>query len=135
MSAVEEYVSVRRELRVSIKNFTIGQWVIDRSAIPPRLNILLFGPQGSGKSSFIRSCYRALHSDVSEKIKKLEESLHRSDDGTLEYQSYGISENIALHDSRGQRSFSSGSMSSNGERIVRLFLTGNGKLLKTSKND
>lgn len=41
---------------------------LDYSVVPNQANLMLFGPAGSGKSSLIRSFYRALH--ASDKIPK-----------------------------------------------------------------
>eukprot|EP01066_Platyproteum_vivax_P007330 Platyproteum_vivax@DN2835_c0_g1_i2.p1 len=112
----------RSQLREAIKSFVAptpsGSGIINFFSKPlcPQsqetkapLNIYLFGPQGSGKSSFIRTCYRALNGfkETPDDIKELEKTLDEdhTGDGTLNYSVYGLSNNISIHDTRGQRMF------------------------------
>jgi hypothetical protein len=98
----------REELREAVRSFNCGaQAPAGGPACPKHINIYLFGPQGSGKTSFIRTCYRALHGPkhLDKGLEQLEESLHRSDDGTSMYSVYSLTPGIMLHDTRGQREY------------------------------
>jgi hypothetical protein len=100
----------REELREAVRSFSCGGQACSPSpgtAFPKHINIYLFGPQGSGKTSFIRTCFRALYGPkhLDKGLEKLEESLHRSDDGTSMYSVYSLTEHIMLHDTRGQREY------------------------------
>lgn len=97
----------REELRDTVKSFMIGSQGVPGAQFPKHINIYLFGPQGSGKTSFIRTCYRALYgpNHLDKGLEKLEESLHRSDDGTSVYSVYTLTDSIMLHDTRGQREY------------------------------
>ncbi|CAD7961339.1 unnamed protein product [Amoebophrya sp. A25] len=77
-------------------------------ASPPPLNIHIFGPQGSGKTSFIRTCFRALLGarNLPKQIRNLELELYRTDDGTSRYSVYPLTQTIRIHDTRGQREYS-----------------------------
>jgi len=104
---------VRRELREAVMGFKCGsEWGTSSSsgpaAKPNHINVYLFGPQGSGKTSFIRTCFRALHGAKcadDKGLQELETSLHRSDDGTSLYSVYSLTNHICLHDTRGQREY------------------------------
>jgi len=109
MSDSEGY---RKELREAVRSFACGQQSASSLApgaasLPRHINVYLFGPQGSGKTSFIRTCFRALYGprELDAVIKGLEHSLHRSDDGTSMYSVYSLTERICLHDTRGQREY------------------------------
>ena len=86
---------------------------LDYSAVPNHLDILVFGPTGSGKSSLIRTFYRALHrcgrvpQNFADKIIVKDTNLN---EGTLKYVSAEVkpadpneaSSAILCHDTRGQ---------------------------------
>jgi len=112
----------REELREAVRSFSCGTQAAPGGTPPPKqINVYLFGPQGSGKTSFIRTCYRALygakHTDKS--LEALEQSLHRSDDGTSMYSVYSLTNGIMLHDTRGQREYTEEEMAQ-----LRLVLEG-----------
>lgn len=112
----------REELREAVRCFAIGaQAVPGAQAAPKHINVYLFGPQGSGKTSFIRTCYRALYGSkhLDKGLEQLEESLHRSDDGTSMYSVYSLTNSIMLHDTRGQREYTEEEMAQ-----LRLVLEG-----------
>jgi hypothetical protein len=112
----------REELREAVRTFSCGRQSAPSSAVyPNHINIYLFGPQGSGKTSFIRTCYRALHGPkhLDKGLEQLEESLHRSDDGTSMYSVYSLTNHIMLHDTRGQREYTDEEMAQ-----LRLVLEG-----------
>lgn len=112
----------REELREAVRAFSCGgQGVSPSVTYPKHINIYLFGPQGSGKTSFIRTCYRALYGPkhLNKGLEKLEESLHRSDDGTSMYSVYSLTDHIMLHDTRGQREYTDDEMAQ-----LRLVLEG-----------
>lgn len=112
----------REELRDAVRAFSIGAQSMPGAAPSPKhINVYLFGPQGSGKTSFIRTCYRALHGPkyLDKGLEKLEESLHRSDDGTSMYSVYTLTDSIMLHDTRGQREYTEEEMAQ-----LRLVLEG-----------
>jgi hypothetical protein len=116
----------REELREAVRAFKIGaqQTVPGAAATPKSINVYMFGPQGSGKTSFIRTCYRALYGPkhLNKGLEKLEESLHRSDDGTSMYSVYSLTDSIMLHDTRGQREYTDDEMAQ-----LRLVLEGRAK--------
>lgn len=101
----------REELRQAVKTFSVGQSGVPAApgvSPPKHINIYLFGPQGSGKTSFIRTCFRALYGPRALEGKglgELEQSLHRSDDGTSMYSVYSLTDRICIHDTRGQREY------------------------------
>ncbi|CEM02672.1 unnamed protein product [Vitrella brassicaformis CCMP3155] len=88
-----------------------------RSMLPPFVDVIVFGPSGSGKSSLIRTFYRALHNtsvlprDLSERVV-VQDTLRN--EGTTQYVKAVIkqreqdtdgrptSSGIILHDTRGQ---------------------------------
>jgi len=86
---------------------------LDYSELPDHVDVLVFGPSGSGKSSLIRTFYRALHRtqtiprELAEKIIVRDTNLN---EGTLRYVSAvikptgmgGNSTAIVCHDTRGQ---------------------------------
>lgn len=114
----------REELRDAVRSFQIASNIQAKpggEGIPTHINIYMFGPQGSGKTSFIRTCYRALYGPkhVDKDLQQLEESLHRSDDGTSMYSVYPLTKSIMLHDTRGQREYTDEEMSQ-----LRLVLEG-----------
>lgn len=112
----------REELREAVRSFAIAaQAVPNGPAIPKKINVYLFGPQGSGKTSFIRTAYRALYGakHLDKGLEQLEESLHRSDDGTSMYSVYSLTDSIMLHDTRGQREYTDEEMAQ-----LRLVLEG-----------
>jgi len=112
----------REELREAVRSFHCGAQVAPGAAPAPKhINVYLFGPQGSGKTSFIRTCYRALYGPkhLDKGLEKLEESLHRSDDGTSMYSVYSLTESIMVHDTRGQREYTDDEMAQ-----LRLVLEG-----------
>lgn len=105
-------VRYRDELREAVRSFALGQAGGGSPGPlgpnnPKQLNLYLFGPQGSGKTSFIRTCFKALYGPrpVNRGIQELEQSLHRSDDGTSLYSVYSLTNNIMMHDTRGQREY------------------------------
>jgi len=112
----------REELRDAVRSFAMAaQSIPGATACPKHINIYLFGPQGSGKTSFIRTCYRALYGPkhLDKGLEQLEESLHRSDDGTSMYSVYSLTDAIMLHDTRGQREYTEEEMAQ-----LRLVLEG-----------
>lgn len=105
------------ELREALLNFAAGQSPDasvpgGSSMLPRHINIYMFGPQGSGKTSFIRTCFRALYgsSHLEKGLEEVEHSLHRSDDGTSMYSVYPLTDRICLHDTRGQREYTASEM-------------------------
>jgi len=106
---MSDNIGYREELRQSVRSFSIGQgYTTGGASLPPSINVYLFGPQGSGKTSFIRTCFRALYGSRfldGRGLEGLEQSLHRSDDGTSMYSVYTLSDSICLHDTRGQREY------------------------------
>lgn len=66
----------REELREAVRCFAIGAQAVPGAAAPKHINVYLFGPQGSGKTSFIRTCYRALYGSkhLDKGLEQLEES-------------------------------------------------------------
>jgi len=112
----------REELREAVRSFRCSaQSTPGATGCPTHINVYLFGPQGSGKTSFIRTCYRALYGPkhLDKGLEQLEESLHRSDDGTSQYSVYGLTDGIMLHDTRGQREYTEEEMAQ-----LRLVLEG-----------
>jgi len=112
----------REELREAVRSFAIGlQANPGAQDVPKNVNLYLFGPQGSGKTSFIRTCFRALYGPKFEDkgLQELENSLHRSDDGTSMYSVYNLTNAIVLHDTRGQREYTEEEMAQ-----LRLVLEG-----------
>mmetsp|Transcript_89276 Transcript_89276/g.168207 ORF Transcript_89276/g.168207 Transcript_89276/m.168207 type:complete len:368 (-) Transcript_89276:10-1113(-) len=114
----------REELREAVRGFGIGQAggpIPVGLPIPGHLNIYLFGPQGSGKTSFIRTCFRALYGPkyLERGLERLEESLHRTDDGTSLYSIFPLTDRICIHDTRGQREYTQDEMEQ-----LRLILEG-----------
>ena len=120
---VEEFYAFRQELRETIKRFGSSSTVGDHATAgglgkaqlptdtttpaPSAVNIYIFGPQGSGKTSFIRTLFRALlGEDIPQDIRSLEIELHRTDDGTGKYSVYNLTNAIRIHDTRGQREYS-----------------------------
>jgi hypothetical protein len=100
----------REELRQAVKKFSIGQGFAGPTAgaLPPSINLYLFGPQGSGKTCFVSTCFRALYGPrflEGRGLEGLEQSLHRSDDGTSLYSVYSLTDRICIHDTRGQREY------------------------------
>jgi len=98
----------REELRHAVRSFIVGQGAAGGASLPSAINIYLFGPQGSGKTCFIRTCFQALYGPrclEGKGLKELEQSLHRSDDGTSMYSVYSLTERICVHDTRGQREY------------------------------
>ena len=107
---VSEFQCFREELRDTVHQFRTDD--ITKTGI----NIHVFGPQGSGKTSFIRTVFRALlgggsgdgtcvDDKIPKRIRQLEKELHRTDDGTSKYSVYKLTENIKIHDTRGQREY------------------------------
>lgn len=107
-----------QQLRDSIQEFQIipnrTNPNLDYNTLPNSINIILFGPSGSGKSSLIRSLYRAyqrsqaIPNEFSHKIV-VKGSTHN--EGTTlfstvvikEESNYGnITSGIKVHDTRGQ---------------------------------
>lgn len=112
----------REELREAVRSFSVGAQAAPGGTLSPKnINVYLFGPQGSGKTSFIRTCYRALYGPkhLDKGLERLEESLHRSDDGTSMYSVYSLTNSIMLHDTRGQREYTDEEMAQ-----LRLVLEG-----------
>jgi len=102
----EATAGLLQQLRESVLNFRAGEEQTEQSGIPKHVNVYMFGPQGSGKTSFIRTCFRALMgSQIPKEISDLEQSLHRSDDGTSLYSVYKLTDGVCLHDTRGQREY------------------------------
>eukprot|EP00927_Polykrikos_kofoidii_P072453 TRINITY_DN68569_c0_g1_i1.p1 TRINITY_DN68569_c0_g1~~TRINITY_DN68569_c0_g1_i1.p1 ORF type:complete len:367 (-),score=44.19 TRINITY_DN68569_c0_g1_i1:155-1255(-) len=100
----------RHELREAVLSFVCGQSgsqpAPTNALLPKHINLYLFGPQGSGKTSFVRSCYRALYGKARvDSLAQSEISLQRSDDGTSLYSVYSLTNSICLHDTRGQREY------------------------------
>lgn len=102
----------RQELREAVRGFVVGQSapsgpVAVATAQTKHINVYLFGPQGSGKTSFIRSCFHALYGSryLARGLDQAQQHLHRSDDGTTEYSVYALTDFICLHDTRGQREY------------------------------
>lgn len=124
-----EFEDIRRELREAVNGFQLGEALGQGGAaksganLPKHLNVYLFGPQGSGKTSFIRTIYRALHGPTiaqnDDGLQQLEISLHRSDDGTSMYSVYELTSCICIHDTRGQREYTDQEM-----QQLRLILEG-----------
>lgn len=103
------------QLRVALCNFQIvpmrSNPTLNYSVLPNNINILLFGPSGSGKSSLLRTFYRAYHN-----TKALPDEIHHKlvvkgtshNEGTTLYTTVVIknesaTENgIKVHDTRGQ---------------------------------
>lgn len=108
------YDAIRKELREAVEAFHPGEAKTALQGLPQHLNIYVFGPQGSGKTSFIRTCYRALKGPEiarkDSKLRELETSLHRSDDGTSMYSVYSLTSKVCLHDTRGQREYTEAEM-------------------------
>ena len=102
------------QLRTSIRNFTILPTRIntklDYSVLPGSINLLLFGPAGSGKSSLIKSFYHALHSSTqlpSEVRHKIVVKGTAQNEGTTLFSTVTLKEEsevsgIKVHDTRGQ---------------------------------
>lgn len=132
---MDEFVRFRRELRDAILLRNAPAPIISpqppqsltaadpSSTSKPPINLHLLGPQGSGKTSFIRTCFRALlggggsssscssssprsSNPLPKEIRDLELELYRTDDGTSKYNKYKLTEGIYLHDTRGQREYS-----------------------------
>lgn len=84
---------------------------LNYECLPNHVDILLFGPAGSGKSSLIRTFYRALHQTVA-LPNNIEEQLiikkQNQNEGTLTYNGVYIkdanesSSAVMVHDTRGQ---------------------------------
>ena len=117
------------ELRTTLFNFqtlqnlrSIGGKEFDLNDIPDCVDILLFGPAGSGKSSLIQTFYRALHNKqiLSEEIQnQVIVKDKNKNEGTTQYTGVVIknrevlsldeqtqqiisSSSIQVHDTRGQ---------------------------------
>eukprot|EP00743_Colponemidia_sp_Colp-15_P001379 GILK01001513.1.p1 GENE.GILK01001513.1~~GILK01001513.1.p1 ORF type:complete len:393 (-),score=67.46 GILK01001513.1:171-1289(-) len=96
---------------------------LDYSCLPNHVDLLIFGPAGSGKSSLIRTFYRALHNTATipeEILSKIIVKETDQNEGTLLYTSvplkesttrradvisgemYGGTSAIRVHDTRGQ---------------------------------
>mmetsp|Transcript_9940 Transcript_9940/g.26302 ORF Transcript_9940/g.26302 Transcript_9940/m.26302 type:complete len:410 (-) Transcript_9940:62-1291(-) len=113
--------SYRQELREAVMSFACGQTgpagsmapVPSSSSLPSHINLYLFGPQGSGKTSFVRSCFRALYGRrrLENTLNALETTLQRSDDGTSMYSVFSLTDRVCLHDTRGQREYTPEEMS------------------------
>lgn len=120
------YEDIRKELRQAVEGFHIGEGSTVSQGLPKHLNIYVFGPQGSGKTSFIRTCYRALKGPEiarkDSKLRELETSLHRSDDGTSMYSVYALTNGVCFHDTRGQREYTDEEM-----QQLKLILEGRAK--------
>eukprot|EP00928_Gymnodinium_smaydae_P072719 TRINITY_DN5601_c1_g1_i1.p1 TRINITY_DN5601_c1_g1~~TRINITY_DN5601_c1_g1_i1.p1 ORF type:complete len:355 (+),score=58.04 TRINITY_DN5601_c1_g1_i1:197-1261(+) len=103
--------SYRQELRDAVLSFASGQGSGSAPAaggglLPRHINLYLFGPQGSGKTSFVRSCFRALYGRRDhDAMVSMETTLQRSDDGTSMYSVYSLTDRVCLHDTRGQREY------------------------------
>jgi len=122
---MEDFIGLRNELRNIIHNMRPTRPQEkggDGNDLARALNIYLFGPEASGKTSFIRTCFRAMMDQIPGEIENLEVSLHRSEEGTSLYSFYHITRHIRLHDTRGQREFNPDEV----ER-VRLVLEGRAK--------
>eukprot|EP00929_Paragymnodinium_shiwhaense_P071840 TRINITY_DN36487_c0_g2_i1.p1 TRINITY_DN36487_c0_g2~~TRINITY_DN36487_c0_g2_i1.p1 ORF type:complete len:380 (-),score=88.46 TRINITY_DN36487_c0_g2_i1:63-1202(-) len=113
MASLAESERYRQELREAVMAFALGQAGPDGQApsqltapLPKQINVYLFGPQGSGKTSFVRSAFRALYGKQHlTNLEQQETSLQRSDDGTSMYSVYSLTERVVLHDTRGQREY------------------------------
>eukprot|EP00747_Dinoflagellata_sp_TGD_P213261 gnl/TRDRNA2_/TRDRNA2_86244_c1_seq1.p1 gnl/TRDRNA2_/TRDRNA2_86244_c1~~gnl/TRDRNA2_/TRDRNA2_86244_c1_seq1.p1 ORF type:complete len:428 (+),score=79.48 gnl/TRDRNA2_/TRDRNA2_86244_c1_seq1:69-1352(+) len=117
----------RDELRQAVLRFTVGQGtnadIKGNQELPSHINIYLFGPQGSGKTSFIRTCFRALYGlRPDRELSEAETSLHRTDDGTSMYSVFSLTDRVCLHDTRGQREYTQEEMAQ-----LKLVLEGRAK--------
>lgn len=101
----------REELREAVRLFNSGQSaelpVPSGTTLPRHINVFLFGPQGSGKTSFVRSCFRALYGASYPDVHAMESKQRGAStvDGTFLYSVYSLTDHICLHDTRGQRDY------------------------------
>ena len=103
------------QLRAALSNFLIvpmrSNPSLNYSVLPNHINLLLFGPSGSGKSSLLRTFYRSFHN-----TKTLPDEIHHKlvvkgtshNEGTTLYTTVVIKQEsatehgIKVHDTRGQ---------------------------------